>query len=342
MASSGAYRRRQLPLTLAIGMLLASPAPAAHAQSADDAARQHFERGYEAAQKGSFEQAIEEFKLAYAASPNFSVLFNLGQAYGAAGRPVQAARTLARYLTIGGAAVDAEQRRTAQELIAYYRRRIGSIRIGALPAGALVALDGEELGSAPFGEPIEAAAGRHALTVRAVGYQPFVASFDVSAGQITSVDPALRAEGKPTSAVGCTVPCAPARELERAQHTRAKAQKLVAISLGSAAILTGGAALTIALINDSRYREWQKKSNAFTLAFQENPSSTRPEQLEQLLQDETSIRNRDAVAIGLGVGAGMLAVGSVVLYLTAGSSSHVPSIAIGPRGAWSADFRSSF
>src|SRR5689334_19745800 len=72
-------------------------AGSARAETPVDTARAHFERGYALAQQGAFEPAVAEFELAYAASPHFSVLFNLGQAYGASGRAVQAERTLLRY-----------------------------------------------------------------------------------------------------------------------------------------------------------------------------------------------------------------------------------------------------
>lgn len=346
MANSATPRRRRRPLALTLSLALAGLAwtVPAGAQSADAAAREYFEQGYAAAQAGSFDEACERFRLAYAASPNFSVLFNLGQAYGAAGRPVEAASTLARYLSLGGVAIDSEQRSTTEQLIAYYRRRIGGVRVSSLPAGAVITLDGAPVGSAPLSGPFDAATGRHALSVRASGYQPFVADIDVRVGEVTSVVPRLRAEDAPSSpaAAGCGTACGRLRELERARGSHARTQKLVALSLGGAAVLTGGAALTLALISGSRYRDWQRKSEAFTAAFQRDPSSTNAEQLERLLREETSVRNLDAAALGLGVGAGFLAISSLALFFTAGGSSNIPRVGVGLRGDFGIQLQSSF
>lgn len=307
----------------------------AHAEETSAAARAHFERGYAFSQSGDFEQAISEFELAYATSPHFSVLFNLGQAYGASGRVVDAARTLRRYLELGGDAIDAEQRRRTDELITYYARRIGRIACNGLPKGAVVSLDGEELGTAPLAAPLEAGVGRHAISIRAPGYEPLVRMVDVKAGETSELRLALvgRVQPAPPDACSKTTPNCEA-PLAQARAERAKTQKIVALAVGGGAVVLGGAAITLAIVNHSDYLEWRKKEDAFTSAFEDDPSSTSLDQLEELLSEENAIRDRDSVALGLGVAAGTLAVSSLALYLTAGSSAPVVSAAAPLRGDW--------
>lgn len=456
MASEAASGLRLRKLS-AILVAFATVVPPSAAAAADvQAAREHFDRGYALAQSGAFETAIEEFTLAYAASPNFSVLFNLGQAYGASGRAVQAAATLRRYLEIGGSNIDAEQRRRTSELIASYQRRVGRIELSSLPSGAHVSLDGEELGTAPFPTALEANAGRHALLVQAAGYAPAHGVVVVVAGETSKPQLALRAEGESWLMIGCELPdvavvvdgqrvaqtpvvdplklssgehlvtlsragyvtferkmvwrgdetqrldcdlqssaaasdlaglavrhpigttvqvdgrtfaggripagshqvtvagsgfepasqrvelrpgqllsvvIAPRRDastLTRERQQRSRNQKLASYLVGAGAVLTGGAAAVIAVTNAPRYDDWRNKSDAFTRQFQQAPESTTSGQLEQLLQEENAIRNRDAAALGLGIAGVTLAATSAVLYFTAGQGA--PALTVTPKG----------
>lgn len=313
----------------------------ARAETPADSAREHFERGYALSQSGAFDRALEEFELAYAASPNFSVLFNLGQAYGAVGRAVEAERTLLRYLEVGGGDIDAEQRRRTLELIERYRRRIGRIALLGLPRGALVSLDGEDQGTAPFQAPLESSTGRHALSIRALGYQPFVRAVDVKAGEVAEVAVVLVALPHAVANDACVKSSAAScGALDEARQKRAKNQKIAALAVGGGAVLAAGTAITLAIVNSSRYGEWTKKAEAFTSAFRNDPSSVSTEQLEALLVEENSIRNRDTLVVGLGVAAGTLALTSLGLYLTAGSSA--PTLSVSVRGEPSIGYRGSF
>jgi tetratricopeptide (TPR) repeat protein len=304
-------------------------------------AREHFERGYAFTQTGDFEQALDEFRLAYAASPNFSVLFNLGQAYGASGRVVQAAHTLERYLEIGGDKIDAEQRRRTLVIIERYRRRIGRIALVGLPGGSIVSLDGEEEGTAPLQLPIEASSGRHAVSIRAFGYQPLVLPVDVKATEVVEItvalvpvpSPATRDARAERSGALCAV-------LEQAREKRRKTHKTAALALGGGAVLAGGVAITLAIANSARYAAWRKRSEAYASAFQRDPNSVSVNQLEALLTDENSIRNRDTTVVGLGVAASALALTSIGLYLTAGSAA--PTLSVTPRGEASVGYQASF
>ncbi|MEO8903951.1 MAG: PEGA domain-containing protein [Polyangiaceae bacterium] len=315
---------------------------AARAQDKGAEARVRFERGYALAQSGAFEQSIQEFELAYAASPNFSVLFNLAQAYGALGRVVKAKQTLQRYLDLGGDAIDAEQRRRTGELIAYYLGRIGRIAVTGLPSGAELSLDAEELGAVPVEAPQDAAAGRHVLSVRAQGYDPLVQVVEVRAGELATVELAL--SPRPQNAVAGMCPkiavASCLAPLAQARYGRSKTQRAVAMAVGGGAVLLGGAAITLAIVNHSRYVEWRKRDEAFTTAFERDPSSTSIAQLESLLSDENAIRNRDSLELGLGVAAGTLALTSLALYLTAGHGA--PTVSVGPRGDTQLGYRVAF
>jgi len=71
-------------------------AQAAADESMTEAARAQFAHGVELADKGDFQGALQAFSDAYTASPLFAVLYNIGQAQVALGRPLEAAATLSR------------------------------------------------------------------------------------------------------------------------------------------------------------------------------------------------------------------------------------------------------
>jgi len=408
-------------------------------------ARERFERGYGLARDGDFEAAIAEFEAAYATSPNFSVLFNLGQAYGAAGHAVEAAHALERYLELGGTAVSDEQREKVTRLIEYYRRRVGKLSLDVAPAGAHATLDGKDVGSAPFAQPLEVTAGTHGLSITLQGYEPANVSVRIEGGQSTPlklelvahqapallrvacpvsdvqididgkasgstplgdalrlrpgkheltmrregyvasqkkldlapessriVDCELRVDAKApglsrlrvrhpegtqvlvdarpfdgnalpqgrheVTVVGAgyertarevrlapgasitldTIPTLAPSRLESERSSRQKTQKIVAYALGGAALAAGTSSVILALSNRSRYADWRAKDERFLADYAKSPQSATPQQLDELTTEENSIRNRDTLALGLGVAGSLLLAGSAALYLTAG------------------------
>jgi tetratricopeptide (TPR) repeat protein len=191
----------------ALALLVATGRASAADGDATVVARQHFERGYAAAQRGELELAVTEFERAYAASPNPSVLFNLGQAYASAGRPAEAVETLERYLKLAGDSIPSDRRALVNELIAYHSRTLGEIMLDVSPPGAEVTLDDRSLGAAPFARPVRVIRGRHTVVVSKSGYERHVDSLAVDAGARLSFQFTL--EPIPPSArlrVSCVLP----------------------------------------------------------------------------------------------------------------------------------------
>lgn len=449
--------RRWLSCGLLLGQLT-SLGGKAHAEDATDAARAHYDRGYRLASEGVFEAAIAEFERAYTLSPNYSVLFNLAQAYGAAGRAVKAAHTLERYLELGGANVDLEQRRRVAELIAAYRRRIGKLGLEVRPAGAEVTIDGQRLADAPAAGTTELEAGTHGLVVTAEGFLTFARSVTITSGETTHVEVALSPRtGASSLELACSIPdvrvnidgverartplskplllkagrhelvlfrsgyetetvqlelepdkstryaCAlkrdpgavnlsrlavehplatrvtldgapfrgeplvpgrhlvavegggfesrelgislapsrslrlrlvpsPARQtLERSRERRAYVQRVAAYAVGGVAIASGAVAVGLAVSNAGRYQDWREKNRQFLESHADQSMAATARALDQLLAEENSIRNRDALVLGMGVAAGTLLATSIGLWLT--SSTHQPTLTVTGSGA---------
>jgi hypothetical protein len=127
------------------------------------AARAHYDRGVELANKGEYKKALQEFNAAYAASPHFAVLYNIGQAEVALGRPRKAIDTLSRYLRDGKEDVPAPRRQQVQAQLAQLESIFATLSITTEPPGAVITIDGAELGRSPLTVP-RLAAGSHVVT----------------------------------------------------------------------------------------------------------------------------------------------------------------------------------
>ncbi len=192
---------------LGVAALLVAPGALARDEAQASEAARHFDRGFLLAQQGSLEAAIAEFKRAYALSPHPSVLYNLGQAYAASGRAVEAVQALRRYLEQADPKQDNERRAQASAVIDYQSQRIGSLRLEIEPAGAEVTLDGEALGKAPINAPLELTAGAHGLVVVAAGHATQSARVEIVGKGSTSLRVRLEPSGAASRLrVSCPLP----------------------------------------------------------------------------------------------------------------------------------------
>lgn len=161
--------------------LAQAPDPAVAAE-----ARAHFERGLTLLNAQNFEGALAEFERSYQLSPRPSVLYNIGVTLQALNRYPEAARAIERYLreaTNLPAARRAEVERALEQL----RALIAHVRIEAEPAGAIVRVDGVEVGTAPLAQPVEVGPGRHLVEVIAGGQTIGREEFSIASGQTREV-----------------------------------------------------------------------------------------------------------------------------------------------------------
>src|SRR5262245_38457027 len=82
----------------------------------DDVAtsHEHFNRGVEYVHDGDLKGALIEFKRAYAVSPNYRVLYNLGQVANALGRYTEAQDYFQHYLNDGGEEISSDRKRDVE------------------------------------------------------------------------------------------------------------------------------------------------------------------------------------------------------------------------------------
>lgn len=312
----------EIPTVLKWPLLLAAlasfPTGTAQAQTAvaPAEASRHFDRGYLLAQQGSLEDAIEEFKRAYALKPHASVLYNLGQAYAASGRAVEAIAALERFLAETPAS-DTQRRSHAASLIEYQGQRVGSLTLSVSPPGAQISLDGVALEPRAAGAPIRLTAGWHSLAITLEGYEPRVEGLRVVGKVSTSLSLVLSKKPSAQAQVNATPPPPPAElgRLREAQQRRISVQRTSALVVGGVGLASLATAGVLFVSNQQGFADWRRDSQRFADDLGASGMAT-PAELDRLLERENTLRNRDAWALGLAVFGGAMAASSAVLWLS--------------------------
>ncbi|HEY4184678.1 MAG TPA: tetratricopeptide repeat protein [Polyangia bacterium] len=106
-------------------LLVLGTAPTARADGSRDVARAHYARGVELAGKNGYAEALQEFNQAYIVSPEFAVLYNIGQCHIALGHPAEAIEALSRYLRDGAERIPRARRELVQQQIEMMEARGG-------------------------------------------------------------------------------------------------------------------------------------------------------------------------------------------------------------------------
>ena len=145
-------------------------------------AREHFLRGVALYREGDFRAAIIEFERAYAAAPNYKVLYNIGQAHFELQDYAAAHIAFKRFLSEGGDEIKSAQRRKVEEEIRKLAGRVGKADIRVDVEGASIQIDDVECGRTPLAAPITVSAGRRKIVIQKQGYLPISRTIDVAGG----------------------------------------------------------------------------------------------------------------------------------------------------------------
>ena len=185
-----AHSLKKIILLLAVLAIPVGPI-AARADSTADAraeAKKHYDRAMELNEDGQVAEAVIELKRCYELSPHHTVLYNLGQAYITLAKPVEAVAALQRYLDEGGKDIKPARRAEVEQEIARQKTRIATMDIGGLPDGAVVTIDGDEVGKAPLVAPLRVGVGKHVVAATAAGYEPGEAKIEIAGEDRKVVD----------------------------------------------------------------------------------------------------------------------------------------------------------
>jgi hypothetical protein len=326
--------RFSLALVLAVGL-------SARAHADDDlrkAAASHYQKGLELANRAEYRAALDEFKAAYAASPNFAVLYNIGQAEVAIGRPRQAIDSLTKYLRDGGEQVPATRRQQVELQLKELKGAFAYLSVTTKPDGALVNVDGSNLATTPLPEPLRLAPGSHIVAVSRQGFSTETLMVAIAEGQqqtlnlelreLSANDPAHRAAVTPggkehgVSELGPRlIPSAPVAE---------KSSFPTGYVLIGSGVVVGGVALAHYLWNAGRASDFRDNEAALQT---DTAPGRRQRQLENNELAE-SINRASVVTVGLGVAAGVLVAGGAVWLVGFSGDATRDSASLRWSSAW--------
>jgi tetratricopeptide (TPR) repeat protein len=329
----------RIPIIVLVLLSWLGPATAAEQSPEDvrETARLHYARGLELAGQADYEAALREFTEAYAISPHFAVLYNIGQAQFALGRPLEAIESLSRYLRDGQEQIPPARRQDVQAQIALLESLFAELTITTDQAGALIAVDGREVGRTPLYQSIRLATGTHKVSAAMEGMAAITRTVTLAPGdrQVLNLEmptapatAAIVADAEPQRSVlplaGATAQSAPEtnpkalpasvleQRLEPGTPGRRRTMSIVGYSAAGVGVALAGTALGVYLWNRGRYQDWQK-NNA---ALQQDKSGIdfhgRQIANNQLAD---SLTRANHVIVGLSVGGGLLLAGGITLWV---------------------------
>ena len=285
----------RVPICCAL-VLLASVVPRAGRAEEDPRAQAgaEYARGIQLAEQGLYAAALEQFKSAYGKSPHFAVLYNIGQAQMALGRPIEAIEALTRYVRDGADQVPLSRREQVQAQIALLEGRLAELSVTTDRSGALVTVDGREVGRTPLYQPIRLAAGTHTVSITMEGITPIIRAIDLREGDRQAlafivppaVAPKPAATALPAASVVVTPPPAPPpRDLRKWSYVTA--------GVGAAA---GAAALGIYLWNRGPYDDWQATNTSLQALTPDSAAYHEAATANNARADSLTTANRMAAA----------------------------------------------
>ena len=165
-------RRSMKEMVFFLVLLVAATAPQPARAGAKEEARKHYDRAVELVDDGQLAEAIIEFQRSYDLTKHFSVLYNIGQVYVSLAKPVEAIAAYEGYLVGGGKNIPAARRGEVEREIARQKARIATLEIHVLPEGAVVRVDGKEIGKAPISASVRVGLGTHTIGASAEGCDP--------------------------------------------------------------------------------------------------------------------------------------------------------------------------
>jgi hypothetical protein len=181
-----------------VGLLLAGVLFASGAHAADvtisEKARAHFSAGVSLLQDpdgARYEEAYSEFRAAYADSPSWKILGNLGITAMKLERDGEAIDAFKKYLAQGGNALEAEEKAQMQRDLDTLTAGVVTLELTSVPAGAFVideriAVTGNPVKNSygPLADKlvIGVRAGQHRITAHLEGYQDQIWMVDARSG----------------------------------------------------------------------------------------------------------------------------------------------------------------
>jgi hypothetical protein len=191
----------------------------------------------------------------------------------------------------------------------------GNLVVRANVAGAAVFVDGQQVGTTPLDEPLALPPGEHTFDVRAAGYEDAERSIEVQSDSKQVLDIVLAPKSAAPSSVasGATSASEISLSTNEPAKPKSRALRVVTWTALAGAVAAGAVAGTFLIIRSGQKNDFDKYNSLIG-----NPSTPAADIPAYESKRETAMNdvNRSKwIAVGCGIGAGVLAVTALVTYL---------------------------
>ncbi|HKU44765.1 MAG TPA: PEGA domain-containing protein [Polyangiales bacterium] len=170
-------------------------------------ARELFQRGVDAYDRGVYYEALQAFQEAYQLRPHPSVRVNIANCYDKLDRPAEAIQAFEQFL--GSGAGSQQQQREVQDALDKLRKRVGRLVLRVQPDGARVVIDNAEERRAPLPDSVLLKAGRHQVSASLDGHETALRVIDIQAEATTELLITLPRLDAPPLAAAAPAPAPP-------------------------------------------------------------------------------------------------------------------------------------
>ena len=323
--------QRLLAVTLGLALFSVTASALADIPISEEA-RAHFTAGVSFLQDpdgARYEEAYREFKAAYAASPSWKILGNLGIAAFKLERDGEAIDAFSKYLAEGGSQIDGEERSQFERDLQALRAATGQLTLESDPPGASVLDERIPATGGPilnrYGALGKAATlglrpGHHRITAKLAGYQDLVVELDVEPRQ--QLSQVLKLQKVDVAGGGAAKPAAGSNGMRTASY--------VALGVGVVGV---GLGTVFGLSAKSNYDKGNELCPAFPCTLNEQQARDR----ETFGKDGDSAKTLSMVGfiaggVGLAAGATLFILSNKKTETPAAQARVTPWIGLGSVG----------
>ena len=243
----------QAPILLLLSLAWI-PVSVAEQHDPDDAAqraqaRAHRALGQAALAEGDHAGALPELQTAFELSRDPELRYDLGRCHRELGHLVEARQEFRLYLAeVDPSQIPAERGQEVEQALAELDAGVAMLEIRVPVDGAVVSVDGRDVGRSPLLDPVAVEPGQHEIIVTAEDQPPFSREVTVTAGERTNVEVVFGAVEEPVDPQPGDTPANQPPGSEPPTSRRRLSQAWFWGSLGLAVALAIGGTVTGALV----------------------------------------------------------------------------------------------
>lgn len=175
-----------------------APAEQPQGDARTDQARELYVKGVALYEQGQFEKAEAAFLAGWGLKKHYQIASNLGACEMKLGRFRDAAEHLAYFLREQPPTGSPDNRKRTQALFDQARAKVGAVVLTASVPGAMVSVDGREIGEAPFPAEVYVEPGTRTFVASHGSYKDAHQAIEAKAGGTQTVTLTLEALSEPT------------------------------------------------------------------------------------------------------------------------------------------------